>query len=367
VRPIALSNPSSPALYDYQVLVQIDTASLIAAGKLRGDCADLRFSDEYANLDYWIEDGCNTANTRVWVRVTFIPAGTSSITLTYGNIGLPPGSSGKQTFAFFDDFDDGVIDPVWTTYSSSFYSVVEANGQMIIAGQTNAAHQNDSGTFRLNTWEIDTPGTFALDAEMSVIAGPANFTAAPGTMLKLYGAPGGNPPGKNIGYWTGAWNPVGKSTIGTGVFAGRKFSIGYAGAAASRTIRWFENGDLTNPRATFVDNSQASFGGFSYSPNAITSFDARFDNVRVRNFVYPEPAASVGAESPTGLRVTFAGAPCGNATPLDPTRLTCSIPPHAAAVVDVGLTNPDAQSYTLSNGFTYVEPAARIRVPLIRK
>jgi hypothetical protein len=97
VRPIALNNPSGAALYDYQVLVQIDTASLIAASKLRRDCADLRFSDAYANLDYWIEDGCNTASTRVWVKAAFIPADTSSITLTYGSIGLPSGSSGKQT------------------------------------------------------------------------------------------------------------------------------------------------------------------------------------------------------------------------------------------------------------------------------
>jgi hypothetical protein len=143
----------------------------------------------------------------------------------------------------------------------SFYSVAEANGQMIIAGQTNAAHRHDSGSFRLNTWEIDYPGSFAIDAEMSVIAGHANFKATPGTMLNLYGAPSGNPPGKSIGTWNGVWNPVGKSAIGTDVFASRKFSIGYTGTPASRTIRWFENGDLANLRAT-VDNRQTDFGSW---------------------------------------------------------------------------------------------------------
>ncbi len=72
-RAITLQNSSGGPLYTYQVPVTFDSASLIAAGKLRGDCGDLRFRDGYGDLSYWLEQGCNSAATRVWVRVPVIP------------------------------------------------------------------------------------------------------------------------------------------------------------------------------------------------------------------------------------------------------------------------------------------------------
>ncbi|MEM5832485.1 MAG: hypothetical protein QXT38_04240, partial [Candidatus Aenigmatarchaeota archaeon] len=42
-RPITISNSGS-ALTDYQVLVTLDTASLISSGKMRSDCGDIRFT-----------------------------------------------------------------------------------------------------------------------------------------------------------------------------------------------------------------------------------------------------------------------------------------------------------------------------------
>jgi hypothetical protein len=55
-RPITINNPGS-ALNDYQVLVNLDTASLISAGKIRSDYGDIRFtdSDGKTQLNYWNE------------------------------------------------------------------------------------------------------------------------------------------------------------------------------------------------------------------------------------------------------------------------------------------------------------------------
>jgi len=54
---------------------------------MRSDCGDIRFTDANGNpLNYWIESGCNTANTVIWVKVPSIPAnGQVTVYMYYGN------------------------------------------------------------------------------------------------------------------------------------------------------------------------------------------------------------------------------------------------------------------------------------------
>ena len=76
-KPITIDNTAnSNNLTDYQVLVTLDTQSLISAGKMQSDCRDIRFADSDGTtlISYWIESGCNTASTKIWVKVPLIPA-----------------------------------------------------------------------------------------------------------------------------------------------------------------------------------------------------------------------------------------------------------------------------------------------------
>ncbi len=63
---------------EYQVLITgFDTASLVTAGKLDSDCADLRFatSSGGSSLDYSIiGTSCNSSDTRIWVQIGSIAA-----------------------------------------------------------------------------------------------------------------------------------------------------------------------------------------------------------------------------------------------------------------------------------------------------
>jgi hypothetical protein len=105
-RPITIYNTGS-ALTNYQVLVTLDTQSLITAGKMRTDCGDIRFTDSNGStlLNYWIESGLNTASTKIWVKVPSIPANsTKTIYVYYGNPSATSLSNGDNTFDFFDDF-----------------------------------------------------------------------------------------------------------------------------------------------------------------------------------------------------------------------------------------------------------------------
>ncbi|MEM5806667.1 MAG: DUF2341 domain-containing protein, partial [Candidatus Aenigmatarchaeota archaeon] len=105
--PITITERSGNTLTDYQVLVIINTQNLISQNKMRNDCGDIRFTDSDGRtlLNYWIERGCNSANTRIWVKVPNIPANSNKIIyLYYGNLNATSMSNGDATFIFFDDF-----------------------------------------------------------------------------------------------------------------------------------------------------------------------------------------------------------------------------------------------------------------------
>jgi len=97
VRKYALSEPTT----------SIGTETEKSSGKMRSDCGDMRFGDsDYNGYPYWIEPGtCNSANTRIWVNVTTLPAGSKTIYMFYGNPAATSVSNGTEVFLFFDDFD----------------------------------------------------------------------------------------------------------------------------------------------------------------------------------------------------------------------------------------------------------------------
>jgi hypothetical protein len=124
----------STAGTDFQIKINdYDTSSDISAGKMQTDCSDIRFTSAAGvELPYWIESGCNTSTTDIWVKVDQIPAtGGTTIYMYYGNPGASTGSDGKDTFILFDDFEDGDLadwqqsNPAygaWTVVSNVKYS-----------------------------------------------------------------------------------------------------------------------------------------------------------------------------------------------------------------------------------------------------
>jgi len=85
-KSIAVANPGS-TLVNEDVLIEIDTAALVTAGKLQADCDDLRFtdSDETTAIAYWVEGGCNTTTTQIWARIPSLPSGGKTIYMYYAN------------------------------------------------------------------------------------------------------------------------------------------------------------------------------------------------------------------------------------------------------------------------------------------
>lgn len=86
-KAVTIDNDSGGTLTDEEVLIEMDTSTLISNSKLNSDCSDLRFVDEDDTtlLEYWIESGCNTTNTQVWVKIPSLTVGEYTIYSYYGN------------------------------------------------------------------------------------------------------------------------------------------------------------------------------------------------------------------------------------------------------------------------------------------
>lgn len=117
-KPVTIDNSGNAnTLTDYQILVTLDTQSLILAGKMKTDGGDIRFtdSDKLTLLNYWIESGMNTASTKIWVKVPSISVFSSKIIYVYyGNPSVSSASNGTNTFEFFDDFSEDLSK--WDTW-----------------------------------------------------------------------------------------------------------------------------------------------------------------------------------------------------------------------------------------------------------
>ncbi len=100
-KQITVEYSGTEKLTEYQVLVETDTASLVSAGKLQNDCDDIRFTDQTGiELDYYLVDGCNTTDTKIWVKASKINPPKINLFMYYGNSGVSAGSDESATFSY---------------------------------------------------------------------------------------------------------------------------------------------------------------------------------------------------------------------------------------------------------------------------
>ena len=116
----------------------------------QADFDDIRFvkSDDANLLDYWIEETGVEAGDNysiMWVETDEA----SYFYMYYGNSTVSDISNGTNTFAFFDDFEDGVIDySKWNTNNQSYATYTEAGGAIEVKVEGvwfASAYMNTSG------------------------------------------------------------------------------------------------------------------------------------------------------------------------------------------------------------------------------
>jgi hypothetical protein len=150
-RDITISNIGG-TLSDYQVLVSLTSGNFPTNAQNSG--ADIRFTDASgAELSYWIENWDYYSRTaKIWVKVTSIASGSTTIRMYYGNPSATSVSNGGGTFMLFDDFSGASVNSgLWTTEVVNSASLSQSGGELTMTvgatQQGNRAHIKSNSNF----------------------------------------------------------------------------------------------------------------------------------------------------------------------------------------------------------------------------
>lgn len=105
--PVFIFNNSGLVLEDYEVRVDLSPSNFDYS-LCKSDGEDLRFiAPDGTKLPYWIEEWNYGGTSKIWVKAKKIPTGKPLIFYMYcRNPNAQSESSGKDTFLFFEDFEE---------------------------------------------------------------------------------------------------------------------------------------------------------------------------------------------------------------------------------------------------------------------
>ena len=176
-RSISVGNPGS-TLTNEDVLIEVDTATLVTASKLQADCDDLRFidSDDSTPLAYWVEGGCNTSTTHIWVQIPTLNSGGETIYMYYGNTSA---TNSEQTWTGkFYLMKNSACDSGWTTESNSggdFYQKFPKPSSSY--GTTGGSTTHNHGNYNLTTSVVSSGANTNTSGTNNISIGHShNFT-----------------------------------------------------------------------------------------------------------------------------------------------------------------------------------------------
>ena len=125
---IPITNSSGTTQTNFQVMLTVDTATLITNSKMLSSCNDLRVTSNVGKLlPYWIEPTtCNTSTTKIWVKVDSIPTTNGEIYIYYGNPSASAPGNNRTTDVFIRDMQSAAATwPLDDSTSTQSYSRVQ--------------------------------------------------------------------------------------------------------------------------------------------------------------------------------------------------------------------------------------------------
>lgn len=285
--PVEIDNSDGETLSDYQVRIVIDTETPIGLGLMEPDGSDLRVTMSACcdPLCYYIESGINTPSTVIWVKIPVIEAGSiATIYAFFGNPGVEAVSDAECTFAFYEDFDDDLLDFEFLCGSIDDSTITDGDYNLTWTG---SGMMGSYSTF---------PFDEAYTAEAYVNSSTGNWPGifwAKSTAQKSYGL-----------MTAGGDARISLSGGGSGWCTGHNWASSletYADDEGIWSLTWVETGNvvadfptvgaITSGSDLYAKNEDLRLvvGGISYGVGGIN-----LDWIRVRKYAENPPTYSVG-------------------------------------------------------------------------
>lgn len=142
-------------LTEYQVLVTLDTASLISSGKMQSNCDDMRFTNEAGDsLSYDIlNNSCNSTETKVWFKTDLLTASSSNTFYVYYGNGLASSdASMADTFSYSEAKTVGLI--IDSRMASGDLNVISLEDGNSVSDGTTTLSLDEQGTSTFGSTEL---------------------------------------------------------------------------------------------------------------------------------------------------------------------------------------------------------------------
>ena len=268
-------------------------ANPVATTAVTTTCNDLRFTDSDGTtlLNYQIDHGCNTANTRLSVKVPAIAEGIGQIYLYYSNPPATPATDGAATWDWFEDFNGSAIDTGrWSIFDGTGFTVTNGmlrgtntTGRLISIAQLAAGQVLQA---KVKAATLPTNG-FTPAGAYSTSSAHIGFLNHPGMLYHV----------KNGVYTSNPTTPPAGSTLNDWML----YSVGIKDAATvnlqvldlSLGTSYWAPGDMADAAA----GRRIALGRRYENTYTNQAYVADWDWIRVGKYASPTPSFSlVGAE-----------------------------------------------------------------------
>ena len=300
-----------------------NTAALVAGGKMRADCNDLRIARFAANtwtqLDRQVIN-CNTNSSTIWFKLPADIAanGTdATYSMFYGNPnpGAPPANL-NNVYLAYDNFDADTLNQPpagWTVQANGPWNVVADLGANRILRESNLT-TTIRNIIKVNSVANERDVWVQSDVRMTSAAGlestgcpigrvggaaAADLTAYRSCLQFITVGAVPNQRVSQLAYWNaGTFNSLQEPAFAWN--DGTFYTVAGTFFGSPATLRTFVNGALQVPSIAGDNNvaTAGSVGLFVYNGDLV-NYD--FDNFLARRYTEPEPATAVGAESNNAL------------------------------------------------------------------
>lgn len=294
---LTITNANASILTDMQVKVTVDYVS-----SMQSTFADVRFSssDGATDIPYWLESKTDGVSAVFWVKIPSLAASaTTNIRMYYGNSSAVSTSSGTNTFAFFDDFNDGDYTGWTATHEGGGVTTVSAATGKLVIGGTGGFDQVIATGYSAADVVIET--TVIANDESANNQSQAALTARYTNDNNLYTA--------GFDLWETGDTAVSAKRVGGGwaqlsqvAFtnsSGVAYKFKYIVAGASQK---FYVDDVLKNLTTDTSLSGAGMTGFNFDVGGGGVSDTMSaDDYRIRQYAASDPTVSFGSEQAAGV------------------------------------------------------------------